>query len=58
MLLQKALGCPGCWLSSASPPLEGEQDTLRLKEGSTQHVRGKQFITLPQLLTGGNIKYH
>lgn len=41
-----------------SPPLEREQDTLRLRDGSTQHVRSKQFIFLPQLLTGGNIKRH
>lgn len=41
-----------------SPPLEREQDTLKLRDGSTQHVRGKQFIFLPQLLTGGNIKCH
>lgn len=41
-----------------SPPLEREQDTLRFRDSSTQHVRGKQFIFLPQLLTGGNIKCH
>lgn len=32
-----------------------------LRDGSTQHVRGKQFIFLPQLLTGGGgggIKRH
>lgn len=35
-----------------SPPPEREQDTVRLRDGSTQHVRDKQFIFLPQLLTG------
>lgn len=41
-----------------SPPPEREQDTVRLRDGSTQHVRGKQFIFLPQLLTGVKIKRH
>lgn len=41
-----------------SPPLEREQDSLRLRDGSTQHVCGKQFIFLPQLLTGEKSECH
>lgn len=53
MLLETALGCHWYQLFMHSLPLEWEQDTDRLRDGSTQHVRGKQFIFLPQLLTGG-----
>lgn len=56
MLLQTAV--PGAGYLVHSPPLEREQDTLRLRDSSTQHVRDKQFIFLPQLLTEGNIRCH
>lgn len=56
MLLQNEHGCHPCWLLVHSPPLEREKDTLRVRDSSTQHVRGKQFIFLPQLLTGGKHK--
>lgn len=42
----------GAGYSVHSPPPEREQDTVRPRDGSTQHVRGKQFIFLPWLLTG------
>lgn len=58
MLLQNELGCHQTGYLVHSPPLEREQDTLRLRDGRTQHVRSKQFIFLPQLLTEGNIKCH
>ena len=43
----------GTSYSMHSPPPEREQDTVRLRDSSTQHVRDKQFIFLPQLLKGG-----
>lgn len=52
------LAVPGAGYLVHSPPLEREQDTLRLRDSSTQHGCGKQFIFLPQLLAGGNIKCH
>lgn len=39
--------------SVQSPSREREQDTVRLRDSSTQHVRGKQFIFLAQLFMGG-----
>lgn len=46
----------GTSYSVHSPPPERKRDTVRLRDGSTQHVHGKQFIFLPQLLTGGKNK--
>lgn len=43
----------GTSYSVHSPPPERERHTVRLRDGSTQHVHGKQFIFLPRLLTGG-----
>lgn len=56
MLSQTALGCYRDRLFSALTSPGARTGHCRLRDGSTQHVRGKQFIFLPQSLTGGKNK--
>lgn len=52
MLSETALGCHWPQSLSAVTFPGARTDTVRLRESSTQHVRGKQFIFLPQLFMG------
>lgn len=55
-LLQSELGCHPCRLSSAFTSPGARTGHSQAETAAPQHVRGKQFIFLPQLLMGGKYK--